>query len=99
MKKTLLIAGLIIVSLAALLPFISTTPDGVQQLTADAGAEQSEQSSWNGIMSNYTVAAVEDPYVSTLMAGAFGTIIVLAATFVLGSVVSSKKKNNPVRKT
>jgi hypothetical protein len=99
MKKKLLIVGLIIVSLAALLPFISRTPDGVQQLTADSGAAQTQQPSWNGIMSNYMVAAVGDPYVSTLMAGAFGTVIVLATTFVLGSMVAPKKKNGTVRKT
>jgi hypothetical protein len=98
MKKTLLIVGLIIVSLAVLLPLISRTPDGVQKLTADSGAEQSQQSSWNGIMSNYMVSAVGDPYASTLIAGIFGTIIVLAATFVLGSVVAPKRKKETGRK-
>ncbi len=99
MKKTILIIGLIIATLAILLPFISRTPDGVQELTSDACVEQNQQASWNGIMSGYMVETVENPYFSTLIAGAFGTIIVLLATYVLGSTVAPKKRTKPSEKS
>jgi hypothetical protein len=75
--------------LAALLPFASKTPDGLETLTQDS--ENQQALLWKGLMAGYSTA-IADPYVSTLVAGLFGTSIVLAAGFALGVAVSQKKK-------
>ncbi len=95
MKKLILIIAAIIVALAVLLPFASKTPDGLQTLTENSGNQQ--QPMWNGLMANYSVAFA-DPYISTLVAGLFGTGIVLFASFALGSTMTQKKKAKAVEK-
>ncbi len=88
MRKLLLVAALMVVAFAVLLPFASTTPDGLQTLTDNA--ENVQQPVWGGLMAEYSVA-IGYPYVSTLVAGLFGTGIVLAAGFAVGSVSAQKK--------
>jgi hypothetical protein len=98
MRKTFVGVVLILVVFAVLLPFASSSPDGLQSLISSSGVQQ-QGSSWNGLLSGYSVAFVENPYVSTLLAGFFGVVVVLAATFVLGSVVAPKKKNETTKET
>ena len=95
MKKLIPIVAAIMVAFAILLPFASKTPDGLQTLTENSGNQQ--QPMWNGIMANYSVAFA-DPYVSTLIAGLFGTGIVLAASFALGATMTQKKKAEATEK-
>ncbi len=89
MKKLALIIAAIMIVLALCLPFISTTPDGVQELTASSGKQQ--QPVWNGLFADYSVGA-SNPYLSTLFAGLIGTAIVLIAGSIMGAALSSKKK-------
>lgn len=96
MKTKILIITIIVVAFAALLPFASKSPDGLQKLVADSGNQHTQ--SWNGLMSGYSVAAVGDPYVSTFLAGLFGIVAVLVATFLLGMAVAPKKKGETVKK-
>jgi cobalt/nickel transport system permease protein len=95
MKKLILIVAAIMVAFAVLLPFASKTPDGLQTLTENSGSQQ--QPMWNGIMANYSVAFA-DPYVSTLVAGLFGTGMVLLASFALGATMTQKKKSEAPKK-
>jgi hypothetical protein len=88
MKKLILIAALIMIAFAVLLPFASKTRDGLQTLTDNTGNQQ--QPAWNGLMAEYSVA-LGDPYLSTLVAGLLGTGLVLAASFALGSTMAQKK--------
>jgi hypothetical protein len=96
MKKYILVAALIILALAVLLPFASSDPDGLENLISTSGTQQHE-SFWNGLMADYSVA-IGNPYFSTLLAGIFGTMVVLLATFVLGTVVAPKEKSENVKK-
>ena len=89
MRKLLLGVATLMIVLAVLLPFASKTPDGLETLTEDSGNQQAPL--WKGLMAGYSVAIAE-PYVSTLVAGLFGTSIVLAAGFAVGATVSQKKK-------
>ena len=95
MKKLILVVAAIMVAFAVLLPFASKTPDGLQTLTENSGSQQ--QPMWNGLMANYSVAFA-DPYVSTLIAGLFGTGIVLLASFALGATMTQKKKSETAEK-
>ncbi len=95
MKRVLLIAALLIIMFAALLPFASRSPDGLQTITATS--ESKQQPAWNGLMANYS-AGLEDPYISTLVAGICGVGIVLGSSFALGAAMSHKKNSKSSKK-
>jgi cobalt/nickel transport system permease protein len=88
MKKLSMTVVALMVCFALLLPFTSKTPDGLQTLTQNSASTQ--QPAWNGFMGGYSVA-VGDPYVSALIAGLVGTVVVLVSGFALGSTVNKKK--------
>jgi len=79
----------IIVFLAIFIPLASSYPDGLERVVETYGVQEGT-SFWNGIMSDYSVGAINNPYISTLVAGAFGTLLVLAAAFLLGKVIAPK---------
>jgi hypothetical protein len=95
LKKLVLIIAALMVALAVLLPFASKTPDGIQVLTQNS--EEQQQPVWNGLMANYSVA-LADQYVSMLIAGLFGTVIVFATSFALGANLTQKKKTETKKK-
>lgn len=74
---------LIIVCLAFLIPFASSSPDGLERVAENLGVEEVNSSS-NGLMPDYTVPIVQNSYGSTLIAGIIGVFLVLGAAFVLG---------------
>jgi hypothetical protein len=79
----------IVVFMAVFIPLASSSPDGLERVVETFGvAEQAPI--WNGIMSDYAIAAIGNPYVSTLLAGVFGTLMVLLAGFLLGKSISPK---------
>ena len=89
MKKALVFVGLVLVSLAVLLPFASSSPDGLEKVTAAFGIQQ-QTPIWQGLMPDYSVAALGNSYVSKLLAGIFGTLMVLLTTLLLGKVMVPK---------
>ena len=91
MKKYIILAGLIIVALAILLPFASTTPDGLETMVE---ASEAQEPVWGGLIGDYTIAAISNPYLSTLAAGIFGTAVVFLFTFLLSAKISPKKRAN-----
>ncbi len=88
MRVLVFFAALLFIGLAVLLPFASTTPDGLEKVTANSG----KQPVWKGLMGGYTVALGNSPYVSTLVAGLLGTAIILLSSYALGSVSAKKDK-------
>ena len=93
MKKYLGIIALIIGALAVLLPFASSNPDGLENLISSSGVQPQHEPFWNGLMSDYTVEAVGNSYLSAFLPGLFGTVMVLLATYVLASSFGPKKKD------
>ena len=89
MNKQVALIVSILVFLAVFIPLASSSPDGLEQVVETFGVEE-HTPFWNGIMSDYAIAAIADPYVSTLLAGIFGTFMVLLAGFLLGKVISPK---------
>jgi hypothetical protein len=89
MNKHLAVIVAILVFLAFSIPIASSNPDGLERVVETYGVEEGS-SFWNGIMSDYAVSAITNPYISTLFAGAFGTLLVLVAAFLLGKVISPK---------
>ena len=86
MKKYLVAIGLLVVFLAVFIPFASSSPDGLEKVAHSLGVQEQEPL-WRGFMFDYSVEIFENPYVSTLLAGVFGTLMVLAASFVFGKVI------------
>jgi NADH:ubiquinone oxidoreductase subunit 4 (subunit M) len=89
-KKYIAAVVSIIVFLAILIPFASSNPDGLEKVAETMGIEEHEPV-WKGLMSDYSVEIAGTPYVSTLLAGVFGTLIVLMSTFIFGKAIASKK--------
>jgi hypothetical protein len=89
MSKHLAVIAAIVVFLAVFTPLASSSPDGLERVVETLGVAEHEPF-WSGIMSDYAIAAIENPYVSTLLAGVFGTFMVLLAAFLLGKAMAPK---------
>jgi len=79
-----------IVGLAILLPLASTYPDGLETVAQNAGIKEPE-GLWHGLMRDYSISAIENPYFSTLASGLAGILLVLIFTFLVGRVSTRKK--------
>jgi hypothetical protein len=90
MKKYVAILALILVFLAVFIPFASSNPDGLEKVAESLGIEE-HAPLWRGLMFDYSIEAIENTYVSTLVAGIFGTLMVLLATLLLGTAIKPKK--------
>jgi cobalt/nickel transport protein len=94
MKKAYIsIIALVLFSLAVLLPFASSSPDGLEKVTSTFGAQQQTQI-WQGLMPDYSVSLIGNGYISTLLAGVFGVCIVAVASLLLGKVISKNQAKN-----
>ena len=96
MKKYLVAIALIIIFLVVSIPLASNNPDGLEKVASTFGAQE-HQNLWNGLIADYSIMPIGNPYVSTLLAGIFGVTMVLAVTLLLGKVMvpkSSKVKEN-----
>ena len=89
MNKRLAVIVAIMVFLAVFIPLASSSPDGLERVVENFGVAEHEPF-WNGVMSDYAIAAIADPYVSTLLAGVFGTLMVLIAGLLLGKALAPK---------
>jgi len=86
MRKYLAAIVMVLFFLAVFIPFASSSPDGLERVAETLGIEE-HQPVWSGVMPNYSVGAVTDPYVSTLLAGFSGTLVVLFTAFILGTAI------------
>ncbi len=91
MKKIFIPIVLILVGLVVLLPFASSSPDGLETVTGKLGVEE-QTPAWQGAMPDYTVDAIENSYASTALAGIIGTIMVLLAAFIVGVALAKSNQ-------
>ncbi|MCS7115517.1 MAG: PDGLE domain-containing protein [Nitrososphaerota archaeon] len=91
MKRPIKVFLIILVGFAVLVPFASTDPDGLEKVSETLEIEEPEPV-WKGLMPDYTLPAVENPYLSTLLAGFFGAFLVLGVSFALGKVIARSGK-------
>ena len=89
MRKYLIAMTFVVLFLAILIPFASTSPDGLEKVAESLEIEE-RVPMWNGLMFDYSVEAIGNSYVSTLLAGILGTAVVLVACLVLGKVLVKK---------
>ena len=91
MKKHFATIAGITVFLAVFIPLASSSPDGLERVVENFGVQETAPI-WKGIMSDYTIATIANPYISTLIAGILGTLMVLIAGFALGKTIKPKKQ-------
>lgn len=90
MKKYFAMLALILVFLVVFIPFASSNPDGLERVAENLGIEK-HAPLWRGLMFDYSMETIGNPYISTLVAGIFGTLMVLLATLLLGTAINQKK--------
>ncbi len=89
MNKYVTMVTAVLVFLAVFIPLASNSPDGLERVVETF--EVTKQAPlWNGIMSDYAITAIADPYVSTLLAGVVGIFIVLIVSTLLGKALTPK---------
>lgn len=91
MKRYLIPLISIFVCLAVLVPFASNCPDGLEKV-AETHRIEEHTPAWTGLMPDYTLPTIDDPYISTLLAGTFGVLLVLGAAFMLGMAITKPNK-------
>jgi hypothetical protein len=79
-----------LIGFALLAPFASPFPDGLETVAENLGVTEPEPL-WSGLMPDYTLPTIENPYISNLMAGIFGVFLVLATAFALGKTLDSTR--------
>jgi len=89
MKSSAKVLLAVIVGIAILLPFASAYPDGLETVAQNAGIEEPE-GLWHGLMPDYSLPAIENPYFSTLASGLAGIFLVFIFTFLVG-IASTRK--------
>ena len=90
MKNSAKVLLAVIVGLAILLPLASAYPDGLETVAQNADIEEPKEL-WHGLMPDYSLQAVENPYFSTLASGLTGISLVLILAYLVG--VASTRKN------
>ena len=91
MKRYFKALILILVCLTVLVPFASNAPDGLEKVAETFGIEEHEPA-WKGLMPDYTLPTIDNPYVSTLLAGTFGIFLVLGVALMLGTAMTKPHK-------
>jgi ABC-type spermidine/putrescine transport system permease subunit I len=89
MKKHIVALAAIFVFLAVFIPLTSTNPDGLDKVVQSFGASEGN-STWEGLMPNYTVSFVGNSYFSTLVAGIVGAVIVFVSALLIGKAFRPK---------
>lgn len=80
---------LILFGLAVLIPFASTFPDGLETVAEHFEVEEPEPV-WTGLMPDYALPLIGNPYVATLASGVIGVFLILAVSWTLGRTVTHK---------
>jgi len=91
MQSIIKVLIIVLAGFAVLAPFASSYPDGLEKVAENLKIEAPEPF-WEGLMPDYTLPMVENPYLSTLLAGIFGFFLVLATSFILWKIAAKPTK-------
>jgi cobalt/nickel transport system permease protein len=80
----LAIAALVVVILA---PLASPDPDGLEAVAGSAGFLDRAEEAVGGLIPDYTFPGIDDPAVSTIVAGLIGIVVVFALMLALGRLL------------
>ena len=98
MKKRYIIAVCAIIAfLIIFVPLASTNPDGLERVVERFGAHEGN-SSWNGVLPDYSVSGLGSDYLSTLIAGIIGVILVLLFGLLLTKSLKPKTLKKQIKR-
>jgi cobalt/nickel transport system permease protein len=83
------IAALIVLLLA---PLASPHPDGLERVAEDHGFLAQAQGALYAILPDYTVPGLDDPVITTIVAGLIGLVIVFLAMWGLGTLITRRRQ-------
>lgn len=84
--------GIIIVMAVFISPFASTSPDGLEKVAGDNGFLHTAKNIWRySPFSDYSLACIENKYISTALTGIIGVIIVFVITIVFAKRIIKKR--------
>ena len=97
-KKAWWIVGLVIVlALILLSPLASPWPDGLERVARDHGFLQRQAESLYEIMPDYLVPGIACASLGTILAGAFGVLIVFGIALGAGYALRRKDREGETR--
>lgn len=82
------IAALVVIILA---PLASADPDGLEAVAEEHGFLETARDAIFNIIPDYTFPGVEDPVISTILAGLIGVAIVAGLMYVIGRSLTRRK--------
>jgi ABC-type Fe3+ transport system permease subunit len=82
------IAALVVIVLA---PLASSDPDGLERVAEDQGFIERAQNFFSGLLGDYAIPGVDNEWLSTILAGLLGVVIVVAIVLILGRVVARRR--------
>ena len=82
------IAALVVVILA---PLASSDPDGLQRVAEDQGFLERAQNFFSGLLGGYAIPGIDNAWLSKVLAGLLGVLIVVAIVLILGRVVARRR--------
>ncbi|MEJ2126761.1 MAG: PDGLE domain-containing protein [Candidatus Bathyarchaeota archaeon] len=82
---------LILAGMLVLIPFASSEPDGLEKTVEILGVEETD-STYTGLMADYSVNGVDDSFASTAIAGVVGFTVILGLGVVLGKSLNKSNK-------
>jgi multisubunit Na+/H+ antiporter MnhB subunit len=87
------IAGIVIAVLVVVIlaPLASSDPDGLERVAEDQGFIGQAENLVNGILGDYAIPGVDDPAVTTILAGLLGIAIVVGIMVLLGRVLARRR--------
>jgi hypothetical protein len=83
-RQILLSIAVIFLLLFLFIPFGSTNPDGLDKTAESMGVGSAPL--WEGLFPQYSVVFIENPWISTFLAGVIGILLVFAVTFLVTKV-------------
>jgi len=91
-KKMVIVVFSILLFLAVFIPLASTNPDGLEKVAISLGAHEGKNF-WSGILPDYSILGIKNGYLSTLISGIIGVVLVLLVGLFLSRVLKSKTIN------
>jgi hypothetical protein len=82
---------LTILGLVVLIPFASTFPDGLEKVVESLGLREPE-STWSGLMPDYTFPFAENLYMTKLISGLIGLFLAFGIARVVGWAIARKNR-------
>lgn len=84
----LAIAALVVIVLA---PLASPDPDGLEKVAEERGFIERAQDAVYNVLPDYSIPGIDDPFLSTVLAGLIGVSVIFLLTVGLGRLLARRR--------